>query len=86
MRSDVWPWVLFSSPLLGALVAATLARHLSKRAAIVAGLFAGLSCAVLPNLLRADWDELGLVLLVTIPYLPFLIAGPFFGAAVGRRR
>jgi len=86
MRSDVWPWVILSSPLLGALVAAASAKHLSRPTAIVAGFCAGLSCAVLPNLLRADGDELGLVLLVSIPYLPFLIVGAFLGAAVGRRR
>ena len=86
MRSHIWPWVILSSPLLGALVAAALAKRSSRPAAIVAGFCAGLSCAVVPNLVRADLDELGLVLLVSIPYLPFLVAAAFLGAAVGRRR
>ena len=83
---DLWQLAVISSPLVSGTVARLLApRGISRGSSVPLSLVAGIAFLLIANLFVGRPDEWALVLIVSVFWWPFMIAGAFVGHAFGKR-
>jgi len=82
---QTWTLLVLCSPVVSALAAGAMsAQHKRRGVTIPVAVIGSVALLLIGNLFVGKPDEWALVLLVSIPWLPFLLGGAFVGDWLGR--